>query len=223
MDKGIGWLERTLNIIEKYKLVTIIKAFCLIVMVALLVGFIKNPTWIFEQYEKYQEKNHKEKMEVRMENNRKLQALTEKMLYKMDASRIIILELHNGLENSNGLPFSKCSATYEALNEGVHPVAQQYQSTNLSLMPFATYLFEEKYWYGNVDELEKIDRGLYHKMAGNGTTHFAATVIDGVDEPLALVFISFQEIPEEHSCEIIKEYAMSASIQTAVLLELQKR
>lgn len=222
IDKGINWLDRALEIVEKYKLGTILKAFGIILLIALLIAFLKNPTYIFEKYDEWKEKEHSERMEVRMENNHKLQSLTEKTLYKVDASRIIILEMHNGLENANGLPFSKCSATYEALNDGVYPVANQYQNTNLSLMPFATYLLEHKYWYGDVEDIEQIDRGLYHKMAGNGTVHFAACVIEGVDKPLAFVFISWQEKPE-HNCKDIKKIAEHASIETAVLLELNKR
>lgn len=223
IDGGLGWLEKALSIVEKYKLITIFKAIFVALLVMVVIAFISHPTWVFERYEEWRKKEHDEKIELRQQNSRKLQALSEKIMYKVDAERIIILECHNGNENSNGLPFSKCSATYEALNDNVAPVAAQYQNVNLSLMPFASYLFEHKYFCGNVEEIENIDRALYHKMAGNGTQHFAAIVVDGIDKPLAFVFISFKDIPDGHDCAEIRKIAEHASIETAVLLELNKR
>ena len=57
-------------------------------------------------------------MELRMENAPKIQRAIENLTYKVDASRTVILELHNGTENINGIPYTKCSATYESLNVG---------------------------------------------------------------------------------------------------------
>lgn len=224
INNGLGWLEKALNIVEKYKLITIFKGIFVVLLISLTIAFLKNPTFIFERYEAWKKREHDERIELRQQNNRKLQNLTEKILYKIDADRILICETHNGLENSNGLPFSKCSATYEALNDNILPVASQYQNVNLSLMPFASYLFEHKYWCGDVEELENIDRALYHKMAGNGTNHFAAIVVEGIDnKPLAFVFISFQNIPDGHDCEEVRKIAEYTKVETAVLLELNKR
>ena len=90
-------------------------------------------------------------------------------------------------------------------------------------MPFASYLFEKGYWCGDLTELKSIDKTLYHKMASNGTTHFAAAVIEGVDSPLAFIFVSFNKIDELHSCQEIRENIRHLSLEIALLLELNKR
>lgn len=222
VEKGLGWLDKALNIVDKYKFRTIFKAIIIILIVAATVGFINNPTYIFEKYKEWSDQQHKELLEKRMKNNEKLHLKAEQLLYRINADRVMILELHNGLENAAGLPFSKCSATYEALNVGVKPIADQYQSVNLSLMPFATYLFEKGYWCGDVEELAEIDRGLYYKMMANETTHFAACVVEGVDNALAFIFVSFKATDDNHKCDEVRENIRHISLETALLLELNK-
>ena len=222
-EKGLGLIERILELIKKYTFIDWLKSCVLILIIAAIVGIISNPSYIFDKYEEWKEKEHAERIEKRMVNNEKLHILSEKLMYKVGAKRVMILELHNGLENSAGMPFSKCSATYEALNDGVKPVAEQYQNTNLSLMPFATYLFENGYWCGDVDDIKEIDRGLYFKLKANETEHLAACVIEGVDKPLAFLFVSFDPICDDHECKEVRENIRHIALESALLLELSKR
>lgn len=222
-EKGISWIERLMTLVDKYSIWKFFKAFMVILSIALIVGFISNPTFLFEKYSEWQEKVHSEKMELRMRNNEKLHILCEKLMYRVGADRVVVLELHNGLSSNAGIPFAKCSATYEALGEGVYPVADYYQDVNLSLMPFANFIFDKGYWCGDVQSLNDIDRGLYHKMASNDTQHFACCVIEGVDKPLAFLFVSFKELPgEEHNCTAVRENVRHIALELALLLELNK-
>lgn len=220
--KGLGFLEKALSMVEKYKMATIFKGVVIVLIIAATVGFINNPVWIFEKYEEWSNAQHNELLEKRMRNNEKLHLKAEQLLYRINADRVLILELHNGLENAAGLPFSKCSATYEALNVGVRPIAEQYQNVNLSLMPFATHLFQNGYFCGDVEQLAEIDRGLYYKMLSNETTHFAACVVEGVEKPLAFMFVSFKATDDNHKCEEIRENIRHITLETALLLELNK-
>lgn len=219
-DKGITLVERVLGLVKKYSILDFLKSFFLIFIIATMVGIISNPSLVFEKYKEWSDKEHAERIEARMKNNGKLHILSEKLMYKVEAKRVLVLELHNGLENNVGLPFSKCSATYEALNDGVAPVAEQYQNVNLSLMPFAFELFEKGYWCGNVDSLQDIDRGLYFKMKSNNTEHFAACVIEGVEKPLAFIFVSFDAV--NHNCVDVRENVRHIALEAALLLELNK-
>lgn len=221
-EKGLSFLDKALAMVEKYKITTILKGAFIVLLVAATVGFIQHPTYIFEKYKEWSDMEHSQKMEQRLRNNEKLHLKAEQLMYRVGADRVIILECHNGLENSVGVPFAKCSATYEALNIGVKPVADQYQNVNLSLMPFASFLSQKGYWCGSVDELAEIDRGLYYKMLSNNTTHFAACIIEGVDKPLAFMFVSFSAIDDNHKCEEIREAVRHIALEAALLLELNK-
>lgn len=221
---ALGWLEKGLEIVERYRLKTIFKAFIILALIAGFVAFLKNPTWVFEKYEEWKRNEHTVALEQRMANSEKLHVSSEKLLYKVGADRVMILELHNGLENANGLPFSKCSATYEALEINVSPISNQYQNVNLSLMPFVNEVFRKGYWCGDVDEIATIDKGLYYKIKSNGTEHFACCLIEGVDKPLALLFVSFKNPIDTttHDCAYVRENIRHIALEQALLLELNK-
>lgn len=221
-EKGIGILDKVLAMVEKYKIKTIFKGIFITLLIAATIGFISNPTYIFEKYKEWEDMQHKQQLEMRLQNTNKINNLLDKSLYKMDVDRIILLECHNGNVGVGGLPFAKATATFEVLNDDTYPVAQQYQGVNLSLMPFASYLFEKGYWYGNVDEMMEIDKGLCYKMKSNNTEHFAACVIEGVDTPLAFLFVSFNKIENNHNCKEIRENLRHLSLEIALLLELGK-
>lgn len=219
---AIGWFERVLELADKYRIQTVLKSVFIILLIAGTVGFIKNPTWIFEKYQDWQDKQHIEKLAHRLEHNEKLHIMTEKLMYKVNADRVLLLELHNGNTGLGGFPFAKCSATYEALNDGIVPVAHQYQDLNLSLMPFASKLFDEGYWCGDTQDLKEIDKALCYRMLGNDTSHFAGIVIQGVDKPIAFLFVKFKNVAYEHNCEEIKRIIQENAFQIALLLELNK-
>lgn len=222
IDTGINWLDRVLGVVEKYRLRTIFKAFFIIVLIAMLVGFISNPTFLFEYYQKWEEEQHTEAIEKRLQTNEKIHLACEKLMYKVGADRVMLLELHNGGANIAGLPFLKASCIYESLNDGVYPIADQYQQQQLSLIPFSSYLSQHTHWCGDVSEMESIDRTLYHRMVANGTEHFAAKCIHGVNTPVAFIFVSFKEVPENHDCQKVREEIRHAALEIALLLELNK-
>ena len=222
-SKGLTLLDKVLGMVDKYKISTILKSLFLLLLISFSIAFASHPTWIFDKYIEYEEKIHAEKMSLRLRNTDKIQSLLEKNLYKIGADRIVLLELHNGANGEGGLPFYKCSATYESINDGVYPVSSQYQSVNLSLMPFATYLFQNRYFYGNIEDIADIDRALYYKMASNSAKRVYATVIEGVDKPIAFLFVTFQNDEEIGEIDWETEDLDNInhlSLEIALLLEL---
>lgn len=220
LGESIGWLERALIIIEKYKVGTILKSFIILILLALFVGFINNPTYIFDKYKEWEEERHKELIEKRLATNAKVHNICDRLLFKVDASRVLILELHNGNAGEGGLPFAKATCTYEALNFDVIPVANQYDGVNLSLIPFADVMFKEGYWCGDAEDLMNIDKSLYYRLMSNGTEHFAACLIRGVDKPLAIMFVSFPVSKPEHNCDEIHHHINRAALELALLIEM---
>lgn len=224
-DTGLylGWLESALNLVKQYGITKILIVTFLISIISTYFYIIFNPEAAFDAYDRWRQITHTELFDLRMENAPKIQNLIDKLTFKIDASRTMVLELHNGSDGVGGLPFTKCSATYESLNLGAHPVASQYQNQNMSLIPFATFIFEKGYWCGNTDELLQIDRALYHKMKSNNTEHFAACVIEGIDKPLAILIVSFEKMPDEtHNCDEIRENIRHIAMELSVFLEVEK-
>lgn len=223
VNTGLGWLDKTLGVVEKYRLLTIFKALFVIVLTALVIGFISNPTYIFEKWRNWEDEQHTEAIQKRLQTNEKIHLACQKLMYKVGADRVMLLELHNGGSNIAGLPFLKASCIYEAMNEGVMPIADQYQQQQLSLIPFSSYLAQHTHWCGDVEDLENIDRSLHYRMMANGTKHFAAKCIHGVNTPVAFIFVSFTELPEDHDCQNVREEIRHAALEIALLLELQHK
>lgn len=221
-EKGLSFLDKALEIVERYRMITVFKGIFIILLIAGTIAFIQHPTYIFEKYNEWEEKQHTEKLTHRLEHNEKLHIMTEKLMYKVNADRVLLLELHNGNTGLGGFPFAKCSATYEALNDGIVPVAHQYQELNLSLMPFASKLFDEGYWCGDTNDLKEIDKALCYRMLGNDTSHFAGVVIRGIDKPLAFLLVKFKDVGEEHNCQDVQQIIVDSAFQIALLLELNR-
>jgi hypothetical protein len=219
----LSWLEKILKLIKNYGIGKIITGALLIAFLSVVFWFIFNPTRAFEVYDEWKSRQHTALMDIRMENAPKIQSIIDKLTYKVGASRTLILELHNGNESIGGIPFTKCSATYESLNIGAAPVSQHYQAQNLSLIPFATFLFERGYWCGNIEELAEIDKALAFKMQTNKTEHFAACIIEGVDRPLAILFVSFDTINDRHNCDEVRENIRHIAIELSVMFEIERR
>lgn len=219
----LGWLEKILKLIKNYGIGKIITGALLIAFLSVIFWFIFNPTRAFEVYDEWKSRQHTALMDIRMENAPKIQSIIDKLTYKVGASRTLILELHNGNESIGGIPFTKCSATYESLNIGAAPVSQHYQAQNLSLIPFATFLFEKGYWCGNIEELAEIDKALAFKMQSNKTEHFAACIIEGVDRPLAILFVSFDSINDRHNCDEVRENIRHIAMELSVMFEIERR
>lgn len=219
----LGWLEKGLKLVKEYGIGRIITSALLIAFLSVVFWFIFNPTQAFEVYDGWKKRQHDALMELRMDNAPKVQSAIDKLTYKVGASRCVILELHNGSESAAGIPFKKCSATYESLNVGAAPIASYYQDQNLSLIPFANHIFKTGYWCGSIEELAEIDKSLCFKMKSNNTEHFAACVIEGIDKPLAFMIVSFDEIDDHHNCEEIRNNIRHIAMELSVIFEVELR
>lgn len=221
IDKGLGWLEKSLQIIEKYKIRTILKGVFVILVIAALIGFIKNPLWLYEKIEQAKEKEHTEKLIERTENNYKIQTAIEKLMYKTNASRCVIISLHNGLNDINNIPYLRGSAIYESLNDNVMPVSEQYQNVMLSLYPFTNHLYFNDFFCGDLTELKEIDKSMYHRFAANDTTHICAVSIQGKEKPIGFLLLTYT-YDVEHNCSEIKREVQHTALELSYLLELNR-
>lgn len=220
IENGLTWLDKALQMVEKYKIKTIFKAMGIIVLVGLLIGLLKNPTFIFDKFAEWEKKKHTEQIEWRMSNTIEIQKKLDKLMFTTNANRCVIMSLHNGLNDVNNIPYLRTSAIFETVNN-VHPISQDYQNCILSLIPFSNILYYENYWCGDVEELKEIDKSLYHKLASNGCEHFCAVTIQGIDKPIGFIFLTYTEMPE-HNCDKVLKEVQKTALELSVLMEIQK-
>ena len=70
----------------------------------------------------------------------------------------------------------------------------------------------------------EIDKALAFKMKSNGTEHFTACVIEGIDKPLAILLVSFDKLPNEHhDCQTNRENIRHIAMELSVIFEVEAR
>lgn len=138
----------------------------------------------FTETETAKRVEHAEKMVLRENVKPKITAILRETLRDMRADRAFVIELHNGSNNTAGLPFIHCSMTYEEVAKGIEPVDEDYQNLSLSRFNFPEYLHENDYWYGTVDEFAEVDAKVSNRMKTNGATYIVITTIKAHDSEI---------------------------------------
>ena len=235
VPSALNWIDRAAEIYKKHGFIGILKGLLLILVasigITIVIGmgkFIANPDKVFQQYYEWQQKKeqleaekHKNLIEKRVENTPKIQAECDKLLYRTNAQRVLFMELHNNTNNISGLPFYYADASCESLNDISQPIAPYCQQAKLSLMPFASYLFEYGEWCGSLDDLKELDKAFYYKMKSSGADHMAAVIVNGVDNAVGMLFVTFGE-EDIHDCETSILLAKNSASKIALLVEVEK-
>lgn len=207
----IGWVEVVHNFIKKNgfkKLVMDIIAVCIVVFIGL---WIFQPGIFSNRLDQYREQKHAEKMVERMNNTPLIQAELDKFRLMTDASWVSIWELHNSTNNLDGMPFLFASLTYESMNPGLTPIAEQFDNVRLSLYPLATYLRENEMWYGGVEDLKEIDNTAYYRAKALGIKYLGFRLMEIENTPNAVMSFAYVEganiINEKY---LVQDWVMSS-------------
>lgn len=218
VNTGIGWLEKILTLVSKFKILDFLKAFFIMLILAIVVGFIARPESFFKKYDDYKEKIHKEKMEKVEKNNTIIHAELENILYRTGADRVLLLTYHNSKQSLTGLPYIYLTATNEAIQFDVKPVAEGYEAVKTSLYPMIDYLSKKEYFCGNIEDLRAIDKALAYRMQGNDVTHLSMLHIEG-EYPLGVIVCTYTHaIGENHRCKEVESIVRKSGVKIGVLL-----
>ena len=186
----LGFWERLIKFKDKYgywnltKLVLFV-AFAIAVLL-LAKNFGENysferqkeaMTEVMEQNNQQLFIEHNEQMQIRRDIKPLVSDLLKNTLNEMDADRAFIFELHNGSNNTAGLPFIHCTMTYEETARNIEPIDEDYQNLSLTRFSFPEYLHKHDLWFGTIDEFEAIDKKLASRMQNNGATYLVITTI----------------------------------------------
>ena len=186
----LGFWERLIKFKDKYgywnltKLVLFV-AFAIAVLL-LAKNFGENysferqkeaMTEVIEQNNQQMFIEHNEQMQIRCNIKPLVTELLKNTINEMNADRAFIFELHNGSNNTAGLPFIHCTMTYEETARNIEPIDEDYQNLSLTRFSFPEYLHKHDLWFGTIDEFEAIDKKIASRMRNNGATYLVITTI----------------------------------------------
>lgn len=134
----------------------------------------------------------------------KIQRELEILCYSLNADRAFIFELHNGKVNSSGLPFRYADMSYEEPNEEreIERVAMQFQDIPLTLYKYPHYLAENKYIYGDINEIAMIDNGFAKHIERVGGRYLGMLYLTNNGLPLGFLCVSFHDEPVFSESEV---------------------
>lgn len=195
MEPGIGWLERTVKMIKQYGLLKVVQGLIVLCSFVYLIYNIANLDEIFKsafsERTELLQRQHDEAVEHRREIKPEIDLILKNAITRFGADRAFIMEMHNGTNNTAGLPFLYAEMTYEEVREGYHHVDGGYMSMNLSLYEFPMFIEKQKIWHGPTSDLEAIDERFAHRVFADGVNYIAMIAINGYSHELGLFGLTY--------------------------------
>lgn len=192
LEKGIGWLQKLLNLQQKYGFFSILKGLFIILVTGYVIFFALNPRFLIEKVEAIQSEKHDKEVERRFKTDGETRVTLSKLLGKVNADRCWFIDIHNGKKNlSTGLGYLYGDMLVEECSEGVEPVEHEWQDVYLPKYPFVAKVYEDGYFWGSVDSIKGIDKKLYFKLKSNEVNEIAMMFLFNGDTPLGILGISF--------------------------------
>lgn len=192
MDKGIGVLQRLLNLQSKYGFFSIIKGLFLILLTGYVIFFALNPKYLFERLAEIQTEKHNAQIETRLKSDMEVRNALSHVLEATNADRAWLVEMHNGNKNlATGLPFLFGSMRMEEVRDGIYHVDEEYSDFSLSKYKLIFNTLKEGYFYGTLEDVRRIDERLYYKFKANNVNEIALLVLYDCDLPIGILGLSF--------------------------------
>lgn len=229
---NLSFFEKAVKIVDKYGGWKVIQAIVYVGLFLFIIFYVPAMTKVTVEKATMQsietaDKNKEEKHIKNLENRKAIQpqiySTLTAVMNKTNADRAFIIELHNGSNNLNGVPFLHGSVTYEKTRDGVENIDEEYQNLSLSRYDFAAYLHNNFSYFGSVKELEKIDKKIALKLAANGVEYVAVTTLhNGTNEWgwFGVLYGNDKKVPQER--EITNELMITSQTIAKTLQVLKE-
>ena len=153
-----------------------------IIGMVILVFFIVQ--LIGDIHRKITDKKEMNSVSKRILFQEEIQSRLKDTMYKLNADRIFIEELHNSVANFGGLGFIKFTMSYEVVNQTkpipVPYISSGYQSQQATLYNMPIFLKRNGFYKGNIEEVGKIDNRYAFNMGNEGDKYGAFMTIPGM-------------------------------------------
>lgn len=218
IDKGMGWLQKMLNLQNKYGFFSIIKGLFLLFLAGYVVFFALNPKYLLERVTTIQTEQHDNLVRSRLAADSDIRLILSKTMHNTNADRAWLIEFHNGNKNlTTGLPFLFGSMRIEETQDSIPNVDEDYADFSLSKYKLIAKVLDEGFFYGNIKDVQSIDKRLYYKFQSNDINKIALLTIYNEDKPAGIVGLSFCN-NKQMDKQLVGKRIRSAGIQIATLL-----
>lgn len=218
IDKGMGWLQKMLNLQNKYGFFSIVKGLFLLFLAGYVVFFALNPKYLLERVTTIQTEQHDNLVRSRLAADSDIRLILSKTMHNTNADRAWLIEFHNGNKNlTTGLPFLFGSMRIEETQDSIPNVDEDYADFSLSKYKLIAKVLDEGFFYGNIKDVQSVDKRLYYKFQSNDINEIALLTIYNEDKPAGIVGLSFCN-NKQIDKQLVGKRIRSAGIQIATLL-----
>ena len=180
-----------------------------IIGMVILVFFIVQ--LIGDIHRKITDKKEMNSVSKRILFQEEIQSRLKDTMYKLNADRIFIEELHNSVANFGGLGFIKFTMSYEVVNQTkpipVPYISSGYQSQQATLYNLPIFLKRNGFYQGTKEEVSNVDNRYGFNMGNEGDKYGAFIIIPGKkDKPMigwiAIAWRDEKDKPDDDAIQI---------------------
>lgn len=221
--EGVGVLGYIIKLIDEHGLFKIFQGLFVLGAFLYIMYNVSNFPEMVRGAFKHETIQRQEAHDAAIEERRKIKPeidlILKNTLASLDADRVFIMEMHNGTNNTAGLPFIYGEMTYEEVNDGIAHIDEDYVSINLSRFNFPMFIERKHMWSGTIEQLRDIDDKLATRMKSNDATYFAVISIHGKNTSLGFFGITYCHGKPPASSERIISKLSTESQALAILLD----
>lgn len=197
---------------------SIVKGLFLLFLAGYVVFFALNPKYLLERVTTIQTEQHDNLVRSRLAADSDIRLILSKTMHNTNADRAWLIEFHNGNKNlTTGLPFLFGTMRIEETQDSIPNVDEDYADFSLSKYKLIAKVLDEGFFYGNIKDVQSIDKRLYYKFQSNDINEIALLTIYNEDKPAGIVGLSFCN-NKQMDKQLVGKRIRSAGIQIATLL-----
>lgn len=207
----IAWMEKINQMIEKYGIKSILLTLMVLFLVIIVGYYAFNPEAMVKQVQKVIEKQSIEEVDRRIKADPEIRNELINLRESMKADRAFVLETHNGGSNLTGLNFLYVDLTYDEPIVGLEKRTKEYLNLRTSSYPMMSFIYDNDFWFGSVEEIKDIDPEIYYRLTKAGVKHLGMMMMYGVSKPSGCLGVAFysNEVPD--TVTVMKHMRLSAN------------
>lgn len=217
----VNMFETMVNVVKNNKMFDIVKTFFILVLLVYITynitelpEIVRN---VFNARTTELQMEHDTAVERRRSIKPQIDAILFETMNTLNADRIYVIEMHNGTNNTSGLPFIYGEMTYEQARRNVEHVDEDYVSINLSRFEYPLYLEKNQIFCGTIDDLAKIDERMAFRLKATDATYVGGVAMHGVENELGYIGITYCNTEPVGRQEIIRVLSIASQKLTALL------
>lgn len=184
--ENLGFLEKTVKLVDRYGWKKVLGSILMVAVFLFFIYYIPASIKVASEEaalkaikitNQEKEEEHINDIEKRRKIQPQIDATLKSLLISTKADRAFIIELHNGSNNVNGIPFLHGSVTYEKSADGLEMIDEEYQNLSLSRFEMATYMHENFDFIGSIEKMKTIDKKIASKLAANEVKYIAVSTL----------------------------------------------